>query len=134
MQDGVLSDAELNDFQVHCFAVPLQPEELAGVKAVVSQKLPEVVILPPFSAAICKEGTQSFAAQVLPLVQRQQKELLPVYYEVYRVIWWVREGIALRGAKHLSRMQGVWKGDLMLPGLPVPTHAVCSARATPELL
>ena len=41
-QDGVLSDSELNDFQVHCFAVPLQPEELAGVKAVVTQKLPEV--------------------------------------------------------------------------------------------
>ena len=41
-QDGVLSDGELNDFQVHCFAVPLQPEELAGVKAVVSQKMPEV--------------------------------------------------------------------------------------------
>ena len=41
-RDGVLSDSELNDFQVHCFAVPLQPEELAGVKAVVSQKMPEV--------------------------------------------------------------------------------------------
>ena len=38
----MLSDSELNDFQVHCFAVPLQPEELAGVKAVVSQKMPEV--------------------------------------------------------------------------------------------
>ena len=110
MQDGVLSDAELNDFQVHCFAVPLQPEELAGVKAVVSQKLPEVGILPPSSAAICKEGPQSFAAQVLPMVQRQQKELLPVCYEIYRVIWWVREGIALREAKHLRMMQGVWKG------------------------
>lgn len=32
-QDGVLSNEELNDFQVHCFALPLQPEELAGVKA-----------------------------------------------------------------------------------------------------
>ena len=41
-QDGILSDSELNHFQVHCFAVPLQPEELAGVKAVVSQKMPEV--------------------------------------------------------------------------------------------
>lgn len=58
MQDGVLSDVELNDFQVHCFAVPLQPEELAGVKAVVSQKLPEVDILPPFSAAVCEEEPQ----------------------------------------------------------------------------
>ena len=28
MQDGVLSNSELNDFQVHCSAVPLQPEEL----------------------------------------------------------------------------------------------------------
>ncbi|CAL5224037.1 g6659 [Coccomyxa viridis] len=42
-KDGVLSDSELNDFQVQCFAVPLQPEELAGVKAVVSQKMPEGV-------------------------------------------------------------------------------------------
>lgn len=33
-QDGMLSDAELNDSQVHCFVVPLQPEELAGVKAI----------------------------------------------------------------------------------------------------
>ena len=33
-QDGVLSNVELNDFQVHCFTVPLQPEELAGVKAI----------------------------------------------------------------------------------------------------
>ena len=38
----MLSDSELNDFQVHCFAVPLQPEELAGMKAVVPQKMPEV--------------------------------------------------------------------------------------------
>ena len=54
----MLSDAELNDFQVHCFAVPLQPEELAGVKAVVSQKLPEVGILPPLSAAMHMEEPQ----------------------------------------------------------------------------
>ena len=29
MQDGIPSDSELNNFQVHCIAVPLQPEELA---------------------------------------------------------------------------------------------------------
>jgi mitochondrial Rho GTPase 1 len=37
--DGVLSDAELNAFQVQCFNAPLQPEELAGVKQVVAEKL-----------------------------------------------------------------------------------------------
>ena len=42
MQDGVLSDGELNDFQVHCFAVPLQPEELSGVKTVVLKGMREV--------------------------------------------------------------------------------------------
>ena len=42
VQDGVLSDSELNDFQVHCFAVPLQPEELSGVKAVVLKGMREV--------------------------------------------------------------------------------------------
>lgn len=41
-QDGVLNDAELNEFQVMCFSAPLQPEELAGVKKVVSQKMPQV--------------------------------------------------------------------------------------------
>ncbi|CAK0731768.1 hypothetical protein CVIRNUC_000040 [Coccomyxa viridis] len=42
-KDGVLSDGELNDFQVHCFAVPLQPEELSGVKTVVLKGLQEGV-------------------------------------------------------------------------------------------
>ena len=42
VQDGVLSDGELNDFQVHCFAVPLQPEELSGVKTVVLKGMREV--------------------------------------------------------------------------------------------
>ena len=46
VQDGVLSDSELNDFQVHCFAVPLQPEELSGVKTVVLKGMREVS-LPP---------------------------------------------------------------------------------------
>ena len=46
VQDGVLSDSELNDFQVHCFAVPLQPEELSGVKTVVLKGMPEVSLLP----------------------------------------------------------------------------------------
>jgi hypothetical protein len=41
-QDGTLSDAELNAFQVACFSAPLQPEELAGVKKVVSEKMPQV--------------------------------------------------------------------------------------------
>ena len=36
----MLSDAELNAFQVACFNAPLQPEELAGVKQVVAEKLP----------------------------------------------------------------------------------------------
>ena len=40
-QDGALSDAELNAFQVRCFAAPLQPEELAGVKRVVADKMKE---------------------------------------------------------------------------------------------
>lgn len=40
-RDGVLSDAELNAFQVECFNAPLQPEELVGVKQVVSEKCPE---------------------------------------------------------------------------------------------
>ena len=39
MQDGALSDAELNKFQVKCFNAPLQPTELAGVKEVVGERL-----------------------------------------------------------------------------------------------
>ena len=46
LQDGTLNDAELNEFQVECFSAPLQPEELAGVKKVVSQKMPQVRDLP----------------------------------------------------------------------------------------
>ncbi|GKB79912.1 mitochondrial Rho GTPase 1-like protein [Tanacetum coccineum] len=42
-RDGALSDAELNDFQVKCFNVPLQPSEIVGVKRVVRDKLPEGV-------------------------------------------------------------------------------------------
>lgn len=42
LQDGVLNDRELNEFQVQCFSAPLQPEELAGVKKVVAQKMPQV--------------------------------------------------------------------------------------------
>ncbi|BDA51482.1 mitochondrial Rho GTPase 2 [Coccomyxa sp. Obi] len=42
-KDGTLNDAELNKFQVECFSAPLQPEELAGVKKVVSQKMPQGV-------------------------------------------------------------------------------------------
>ncbi|KAK1317880.1 Rac-like GTP-binding protein RAC13 [Acorus calamus] len=42
-RDGSLSDTELNDFQVRCFNAPLQPSEIAGVKKVVQEKLPEGV-------------------------------------------------------------------------------------------
>ncbi|KAF6162811.1 hypothetical protein GIB67_029080 [Kingdonia uniflora] len=42
-RDGTLSDAELNDFQVKCFNAPLQPSEIAGVKRVVQEKMPEGV-------------------------------------------------------------------------------------------
>lgn len=38
-RDGVLSDAELNAFQVHCFNAPLQTEELVGVKEVVAARI-----------------------------------------------------------------------------------------------
>eukprot|EP00887_Chlorella_sp_A99_P007934 scaffold12.g7934.t1 len=42
-RDGILNDDELNRFQMHCFNAPLQPEELVGVKQVVSQKIPQGV-------------------------------------------------------------------------------------------
>ena len=42
MQDGALSDVELNAFQVKCFNAPLQPEELLGVKKVVQEKMEHV--------------------------------------------------------------------------------------------
>ena len=38
--DGYLSDAELNAFQVRCFSAPLTPEEVTGVKEVVSTRCP----------------------------------------------------------------------------------------------
>eukprot|EP00898_Chlorokybus_atmophyticus_P002225 jgi/Chlat1/3002/Chrsp2S04718 len=38
--DEVLSDAELNEFQMICFDAPLQPDELDGVKRVVAEKMP----------------------------------------------------------------------------------------------
>ncbi|KAK7242987.1 hypothetical protein RIF29_37769 [Crotalaria pallida] len=41
--DDALDDAELNEFQVRCFGAPLQPDEIAGVKTVVQQKVPEGV-------------------------------------------------------------------------------------------
>ncbi|KAK2976288.1 hypothetical protein RJ640_019771 [Escallonia rubra] len=41
--DGALNDEELNAFQVKCFNAPLQPAEIAGVKRVVQEKLPEGV-------------------------------------------------------------------------------------------
>ena len=42
LQDGALNDAELNAFQVKCFSAPLQPEELIGVRKVVSETMPQV--------------------------------------------------------------------------------------------
>ncbi|XP_056865381.1 mitochondrial Rho GTPase 2 isoform X3 [Raphanus sativus] len=41
--DGVLNDAELNDFQVNCFGAPLDPVELMGVKRVVQERQPDGV-------------------------------------------------------------------------------------------
>ncbi|WVZ06785.1 hypothetical protein V8G54_020131 [Vigna mungo] len=41
--DEALNEAELNDFQVRCFNVPLQSSEMAEVKSVVQQKVPEGV-------------------------------------------------------------------------------------------
>jgi len=35
--DGILSDVELNKFQVECFNSPLQPAEVAGVKSVIAE-------------------------------------------------------------------------------------------------
>ena len=40
-QDGYLSNQELNHFQTTCFNTPLQPEELEGVRKVVSMKISE---------------------------------------------------------------------------------------------
>ncbi|KAJ9541471.1 hypothetical protein OSB04_027977 [Centaurea solstitialis] len=42
-RDGALNDAELHDFQIKCFNTPMQPQEIAGVKRVVQEKLPEGV-------------------------------------------------------------------------------------------
>lgn len=41
--DGILSDIELNKFQVECFNSPLQPAEIIGVKSVISENEPEGV-------------------------------------------------------------------------------------------
>lgn len=40
-KDGVLSDEELNEFQIKCFGAPLQPNEIIGVKRVVHDRLPD---------------------------------------------------------------------------------------------
>ncbi|KAL6768446.1 hypothetical protein ACKKBF_B39160 [Auxenochlorella protothecoides x Auxenochlorella symbiontica] len=42
-KDGILNEAELNAFQIHCFNAPLQTEELIGVKQVVAERVPEGV-------------------------------------------------------------------------------------------
>jgi len=41
--DRILNDAELNNFQVHCWKTPLKPSELDGIKKVVSEKMPRGV-------------------------------------------------------------------------------------------
>ncbi|KAH1060384.1 hypothetical protein GLYMA_02G147600v4 [Glycine max] len=41
--DGALNDEELNEFLVRCFSAPLQPSEIAEVKTIVEQKVPEGV-------------------------------------------------------------------------------------------
>ena len=40
-QDGSLSDEELNDFQQLCFGQRLNEDELASVKAMVAERMPE---------------------------------------------------------------------------------------------
>ncbi|XP_074271976.1 mitochondrial Rho GTPase 1-like [Silene latifolia] len=42
-RDGALNDAELNEFQVKSFNVPLKPSEIAALKRAVQDKLPEGV-------------------------------------------------------------------------------------------
>ncbi|KAL4395307.1 hypothetical protein HN51_023246 [Arachis hypogaea] len=41
--DGALNDEELNEYQVRCFNAPLQPSEIARVKRLIEQKVPEGV-------------------------------------------------------------------------------------------
>ncbi|KAK7277643.1 hypothetical protein RJT34_22658 [Clitoria ternatea] len=41
--DGALNDEELNEFQVKCFITTLQPSEIAKVKSIVEQKVPDGV-------------------------------------------------------------------------------------------
>ncbi len=47
VQDGALSNKELNAFQTKCFSAPLQPEELVGIKKVVKDRVPNVSL--PFA-------------------------------------------------------------------------------------
>ncbi len=42
-QDGLLNDEELNKFQVECFNVPLQPQEITALKSIISDRDPEGV-------------------------------------------------------------------------------------------
>nr|XP_043620249.1 mitochondrial Rho GTPase 1-like [Erigeron canadensis] len=41
--DSALNDTELNEFQVKCFSVPLQPSEIENVKRIVREKVPDGV-------------------------------------------------------------------------------------------
>jgi Ras family protein T1 len=42
--DGLLNDVELNNFQTYCFDVPLQPNVLDEVKAIVRRNISDGVI------------------------------------------------------------------------------------------
>lgn len=60
LQDGALSNKELNAFQTKCFSAPLQPEELVGIKKVVADKVPGV------SLWLCPASHSSQSACRLP--------------------------------------------------------------------
>lgn len=63
LQDGILNEAELNAFQIHCFNAPLQTEELIGVKQVVAERVPEVLLGAEVIALCCRK-TQSFWGKI----------------------------------------------------------------------
>ena len=62
LQDGALSNKELNAFQTKCFSAPLQPEELVGIKKVVADKVPGVSLWLCSASHSCQE-----ACRLLPV-------------------------------------------------------------------
>jgi len=54
--DGALSDVELNDFQKFCFEMPLQSQELRGIKEVVKARLPEGIEGPEGAGKMTLKG------------------------------------------------------------------------------